>query len=249
MTNNTVASIDYADPMQLMSVFYQKIVELKNWIEAGDLSVQVAEQLQLKREPSNEEIAEAISLRLQHWIEKTRLQASKVLTDREAQRIDEALYVMAVLADELFIIELNWPGQKHWEMVLLEQQVFNTCFAGEKFFYGIQRLLQKRTLDSQQQQLVAVYLFSLRLGFAGRFREQPKKLNHFRQQLFKRISHLKSDQTRICEQGYRHIKSSREEQRLAPLTNWYRTMALGSIVYAALSWGVWWSLVGHWGTS
>ena len=142
--------------MQLMSRFYQLVGEIKGWIQRGELVDQVAEQLKLKGVPSDEEVAEATSLRLQRWIDQTRLRARKVLTERECTRVNEALFVMAALVDELFLLELEWPGRKHWQTVLLEEKVFCSSFAGERFFSRAARLLNERTLDAQQQKLVAL---------------------------------------------------------------------------------------------
>lgn len=238
---------DPGNPMIMMSRFYQEVVEIKRWIEQGKLSAEVAEQLRITRAPSDEEIAEVISLRLQRWLEQARLQLDKVLTDREMTRINEAIFVMAALADELFVIELDWPGKSHWQSVLLEERLFNSSFAGERFFLGVTRLLQQRTLDKQQQQLAAVYLLALRLGFRGRYREQTQRLSYFRQQLFKRINTTGiEDSEPLTGQAYNHRLVSWQEQRLAPLTNWYRVMALGGIAYLIVGWGIWLTFTGNW---
>ncbi len=246
--NTPSAAAAYSDPIQLMSRFYQQVVEIKRWIETGKLASKVAQQLKLSRAPTDEEMAEAISLRLQRWIEQTRLNAGKLLTDRECNLMEEALFVMAALADELFIMELNWPGRDHWEMVLLEEKVFHSCYAGEQFFTGVAGLLNERALDPQQQKLAAVYLLALRLGFAGRFRDKPQKLAYFRQQLFKRLSVGGQDSdTPVCPQAYEYVMASWQEQRLAPLAGWYRVMALGALAYLSVGGGIWLLLKGSWG--
>ncbi len=245
---SSAVAINYADPIQLMSVFYKQIVEVKRCIEKGTLIHQVSMQLKLGRDPTKEEVAEAISLRLQNWMEHIRVQAKKVLTDREYECIDQALYAMAALADELFIIEIEWVGNEHWEQVLLEQKLYGTSFAGETIFNRIKTILNKRTLDPQHQKLVAVYLFALRLGFAGRYREEAPRLNYLREQLYKRIGAPLDQDVKVCTQAYQQLKAAREEQRLAPLTTWYRNIVLCAMGYALLSWGVWFSLSGHWGS-
>jgi type VI secretion system protein ImpK len=237
---NHTEDIAYDDPVQLMSQFYQQMVDIKRCIQRGDLSEQVAQQLALSRAPTQEEIAEAVSLRLRRWVEKTRLTASKLLTQRECSRIDEALYVMTALADELFILVLDWPGRGHWEHVLLEENVFGSSYAGEQFFRGAIRLLEERTLDLQQQKLVSVYLLALHLGFRGRLRDDPEKLDYLRQQLFKRISvTAREGSEQISPQPYRHVLTSSLEQRLAPQARWTRLMVLGAMAYLGIGWVLW----------
>mgnify|MGYP002700320781 CR=1 FL=1 len=238
---------DYADPVQLMNHFYQRIVEVKQWIYEGTLSDHVAAQLNLTRSPSDEEVSEVISLRLERWVEQVRLKVSNVFTEQECRQINEALFVMVALADELFIMQIHWSGREHWHNFLLEEKIYQSCFAGERFFSAAAKLLTKRTLDTQERKLAAVYLFALRLGFSGRYRDQPKRLNHVRQELFKRLNSTYHDaDLPVCPQAYQHLLSSWQEQRLAPLAGWYKVIALGSLGYLLIGLAVWYGFAGNW---
>lgn len=235
------------NPMVVMNRFYQQIVEIKRWIETGRLPEEVSQQLRLGRAPTEQEMAEAVSLRLQRWIEQVRLRMRRKLTEREAERVEDALYAVTALADELFIMELEWPARECWESVLLEDRLFKSSFAGERFFDKANRLLLERTLDPQQQQLAAVYLMALRLGFAGRYRGDPDSLARFRQKLFKRISSTQGNgQLPLYAQAYEHVLASWEEQRLAPLDAWYRITAIAVLAYLVLSYGIWLATTGYW---
>ena len=44
--------------------------------------------------------------------------------------LDKACFAMVSLADELLIMDLDWPGKTHWHQVLLEQQHYQSCSAG-----------------------------------------------------------------------------------------------------------------------
>ena len=236
-----------ADPLQVLNNFYRQIVLIKQSLEQHDLEDEVAQHLKINRPPTEEEMAEVISSRLQRWIEKKRTISRKVMTEKDYERVDETLYVAAALADELFILEIDWPGRRFWHSVLLEERVFQSCYAGEQFYLGIASLLNKRILDEQERSLLAVYFLALRLGFSGRYRDNPKKLHYVRQQLFKRINNgAADDQGVVCSQPYNHQFASLQEQRLAPLTRWKRTVVQASLAYIVVAWLVWQVSKGTW---
>lgn len=234
-----------SDPVRLMSHFYQQVVTIKQELESRELQENISRELKINRPPSDEEVAEAVALRLQRWVERCSKQLRQVLTDREYRLVRQALFVMVALADELFIFNIDWPGRSLWQELPLEQRIFRSSYAGERFFSGVAALLRLRSWDNQQQNLAAVYLFAMRLGFCGCFRDQPKRLAYVRQQLYKRIR--SSDELEVvCPSAYLNVLSSSEERRLAPLDGWYRLMALATIGYLAGSWGLWWMLQGSW---
>jgi type VI secretion system protein ImpK len=95
----------------------------------------------------------------------------------------EAQYVMAALADEIFL-HLDWEGKQSWP--LLESRLFQTHIAGEEVFARIDRLLMRR--DPFYLDLAAVYFMALSLGFQGKYRgvEDHPPLE-YRRQLFRMI--------------------------------------------------------------
>ncbi|ASP39829.1 hypothetical protein CHH28_14610 [Bacterioplanes sanyensis] len=233
------------DPVRLMSHFYQHVVTIKQGLESGELEDDISQQLKLNRTPSDEELADAIANRLQRWIERCAKQLRKQLTEREYRLVFEAMFVMVALVDELLIFNIDWRGRHIWQNTPLEVRIFRSSYAGERFFAGVARLLKQRSWDSQQQNLAAVYLFAMRLGFCGCFRDQPKKLQHVRLQLYKRIS-TSGQLQQLCPGAYQNVLSASEEKRLAPLGAWYRLMALGLITYLGVSWGIWLAVKGTW---
>lgn len=96
----------------------------------------------------------------------------------------EAQYIMAALADEIFLGLSMWDGRHYWEMNLLEQRLFGTHVAGEKFFKNLDSFL---TLNEPlRKDLGFLYLTALGLGFRGQFRgENDKgKLADYKEKLF-----------------------------------------------------------------
>ncbi len=245
MADSSVNACDSSDPMRLMSHFYQQVVAIKQGLQSGDLEQAVSHQLQINRPPTGEELAEAVAQRLQRWVERCSRQLQKVLTDREFRLVQQALFVMVALADELLIFNVPWSGRDSWQQTPLEMRIFRSCYAGERFFAGVASLLKLRSWDPQQQNLAAVYLLAMRLGFEGCFRDQPKRLDFVRQQLYKRIR-SQSELGRICPEAYNNVLAASEERRLAPLDRWYRLLALGAIAYLSVGLGIWLTFKGGW---
>jgi type VI secretion system protein ImpK len=95
----------------------------------------------------------------------------------------EAQYVMAALADEVFL-HLDWEGKSTWP--LLESRLFESHYAGEEIFDRLDRLLQRR--DPFYLDLAAVYFMALSLGFQGKYRgHDDRERLEYRRQLFKQI--------------------------------------------------------------
>jgi type VI secretion system protein ImpK len=80
--------------------------------------------------------------------------------------LEEAQYVMAATADELFI-GLDWEGTDAWTARPLEVELFGTRRAGEEIFARIDRLVDG--LGPVNTEMAAVYLTALEHGFKGKF--------------------------------------------------------------------------------
>lgn len=96
----------------------------------------------------------------------------------------EAQYVMAALADEIFLTA-DWEGRQSWP--LLESRLFGTQIAGEAVFQRLDKLLQRR--DPFYLDLAGVYFMALSLGFQGKFRgdQDLEPLFQYRRMLFTMI--------------------------------------------------------------
>ncbi len=81
-------------------------------------------------------------------------------------QFDEAQYVMAATADELFI-GLNWDGADDWRLHPLEAELFGTRRAGQEIFARVERLIDGS--NPFNAEMAAVYLTALELGFKGTF--------------------------------------------------------------------------------
>ncbi len=95
----------------------------------------------------------------------------------------EAQYVMAALADEVFLGP-DWKGREAWNDNLLEFRLFGTYNAGDLFFEKTEKLLKDR--DPAYAEIACVYLLALSLGFRGKYKDKDDsgQLEFFRRQLF-----------------------------------------------------------------
>jgi len=95
----------------------------------------------------------------------------------------EAQYVMAALADEVFL-GLDWKAREAWNDSLMEFRLFGTYNAGDMFFEKTEKLLKDR--DPAYAEIACIYLLALSLGFRGKYKDKDDggHLEFCRRQLF-----------------------------------------------------------------
>jgi type VI secretion system protein ImpK len=98
-------------------------------------------------------------------------------------------YVLAALADEVFLQELEWPGRPHWDGLLLEERLYGTRIAGERLF-ELAAILIAGNAAGQDDLLVAL-MQALALGFRGRYRggNDRGEIRRLRRQLYQLALH------------------------------------------------------------
>lgn len=155
----------------------------------------------------------------------------------------EAQYVMAALADEVFL-NLHWEGRNSWP--LLEARLFQTHYAGEALFQRLDRLLQRR--DPFYTDLAAVYFMALSLDFKGKYRDNDPsgRLEHYRQQLFamiyRRNPQLFSSNTPLFPQALQHTLDEGPGRRLPDRRVWLGLTAGVIVAWLAISGWTWTAL-------
>jgi type VI secretion system protein ImpK len=147
----------------------------------------------------------------------------------------EAQYVMAALADEIFL-HLEWEGKTTWP--LLEARLFQTHVAGEEIFARVDRLLQRR--DPFYLDLAAVYFMSLSMGFQGKYRGlDNRECLEYRRQLFRMIYRrdpkLFTSTGPLFPQAYQHTLDKMEVKRLPAQWTWLWLIAMVFVVWAGAS--------------
>lgn len=152
----------------------------------------------------------------------------------------EAQYVMAALADEIFL-HLEWEGRESWP--LLESRLFQSHMAGEIIFQRLERLLQRR--DPFYLDLASVYFMALSLGFQGKYRgsDDPTRLAHYRRQLFAMIygrhPKLFTENTSLFPEAYQNTIVKGAARKLPDQRIWLALVGIVLVVWLAASQLAW----------
>ncbi len=246
--------------------FYTEVVKLKRallmqspLVKRGD-DIEPGEEIE--QDKSKNHILETLSPgevsdRLQTFMNRQYMLAKQDFVEKEMKVLSEAQYVMVALIDEIFLFELKWGGKKEWDNHLLEEGIFQTRGAGERFFHNLDNLLKKRRLDQLHLELAGVYLMALKLGFQGKYRysiinfagkeksdlvqserEKEKKLDDYRKKLWEFI---RTGSSRSWQEGailfpnaYSHNLENKEEKSIQTTIPWI----LGSIGMFIVLWCV-----------
>ena len=195
----------------------------------------------------NIELCQNIQRHLRLYLEEQALKVTYQLGEYAQSNFKEAMYLMTIMADEVFLT-LNWPGQDHWKKNLLETQLFQTQVAGEMFFERLEGLLQSS--NPAKHDLGAVYLLVLGLGFRGKYRDNDDdgKLDWYKKQLFHMINHRRSDlyqtsRKHLVNAGYEHNVTLPLSKGLPDVRSWVYTI-LGVVgVYVFVTYILWYKVV------
>ncbi len=186
--------------------------------------------------------ASTVSQRLHELLERQAREAGRRGGEPGAAFYREAQYVMAALADEVFL-NMDWAGKEAWESNLLETRLFGSHMAGELFFVRLDELLKDR--DAVYRDVAAVYLMALCLGFEGKYRgtRSREELDDRRRRLFafvfKRQPSLLKGERRLFPQAYEHTVQEKSAVRLPHTGRWMAALAVVSLFYLLVSHGLW----------
>lgn len=163
-----------------------------------------------------------------------------------AEVFREAQYVMAALADEIFL-HLDWEGREAWRANLLEEKLFQSHRAGEVVFQRIDRILRSR--DPIETELAKVYLFALGLGFQGRFRGPggAERIDAYRRQLYAFVINEDPDARKtpkpLFPEAYASTLDLGESRRLPYVRRWVGAAVLLLLIWITVSHQIWRGLV------
>jgi len=154
----------------------------------------------------------------------------------------EAQYVMAALADEIFL-NTQWSGRDYWTNHLLESHFFNTNIAGEEVFRRAEKLLREPERGFSDS--YTVYLLALSLGFRGKYRDREDggRIDEMRRRLFIRVYHRKpqlcGDGRRLFTDCYDHTLDLGVAKKMPSPGRWFLALAAAVVVWLAISTLVW----------
>lgn len=178
--------------------------------------------------------AEEAVQRLQSLLEMQALEAGHQGGEFGVLFYKEAQYVMAALADEIFVT-LDWTGRKYWRADLLETRLFGTYNAGDVFYQRLDKLLQSG--DRVQADIAIVYLLALTMGFRGRLvgKDDGNRIVDYKKKLYYyiyRTSPVLADPThRLVPSAYQQNTVNLTARLLPSPSRWAWGVALAMGLY------------------
>lgn len=234
-------AIEYGESFLLTQFreFYSEVIRLKRTVESGAWAF-AASDGSGESDPARN--VNAIWQRLQSLLEQQDIAAVRRGGEYWSAMYQEAQYVMAALADEVFL-HLDWEGREVWSSNLLESQFFSSHSAGEVFFEKLDRLLESGGLD--QTELAKVYLMALALGFQGKYRGAGDggELHAYRRKVFSFISRrdpdILNESKSLFPDAYAHTLDAGRGRRLPDARRWMVALALAALIWIVVGHGLW----------
>jgi type VI secretion system protein ImpK len=219
--------------------FYRELVHLKQRV-SRESSIYVEGQ---KDAAEEEWSPSAVWQRLLSVLERQALVSRRKGGEFGEQFYREAQYVMAALADDVFL-HLSWSGKESWNSNLLETKLFRSHHAGEAIFKRLDQVLAGR--DPLHVDLAKLYLLSLGLGFQGKFRglpDGPRQLAAYKQEILEFISErdakFRASSTRIFPEAYASTIDQGPARKLPYLEKWLLAYPVVIAIWILAGWMTW----------
>lgn len=174
-------------------------------------------------------------------LERQGLEARQKGGDYGARYYEEAQYVMAALADDVFIA-MDWAGAAAWSVSPLEYRLFGSKLAGVEFYRRLDRLLEHR--DSARTELAAVFLLGISLGFQGKFRGRDDRgaLQRYRERLYNFIynrSPRPGGGDLLFPEAYSMTVAEGDVRNLPAVRRWFKALAVIVVLLLGVSHFLW----------
>ena len=161
--------------------------------------------------------------------------------DYWAGMYEQSQYVMAALADEIFL-HMEWEGKDEWRENLLEYNLFGSKVAGEKFFKDLDKLLSDG--NPALLEMATVYHQALSLGFQGQYRGgDGVKLDFYRKRLhifiFQRDATWLDETPTLFPDAHKHLLAGGAGEKLPYLGRWIFIIVVLIAVYIGISDYIW----------
>ncbi|MBA3774463.1 MAG: DotU family type IV/VI secretion system protein [Ramlibacter sp.] len=229
----------------LFADFYEEVARIKQHSLAGTLPDYLADGAHKPATP--QEQARAVSARLAGLLLEQNRRMRQHGTQAQLRLHGVASYVMAALADEIFIFELDWAARQAWLSALLEHRLFGSRLAGRRFFEQAEQILATNTREVLQCDLASCFLLAVQLGFKGMNRgaQGAPKLDALRQRLWRFVNGSSPAEYApvLFPQAYAHTVVSLRDERIAPIAPWLRAAGWWSAGFLAVSSILWLWLV------
>jgi type VI secretion system protein ImpK len=214
--------------------FYREVIRLKQMVEAGTWHAPPVPGADAAPAEGSK-VGVRVWQRLVSVLETQALNAGRSAGAYGAELYKEAQYVMAGLADEVFL-RLDWEGREAWQGNLIEARLFQSHSAGEVLYQRLEGLLARR--DPVWAEVAKVYLMALSLGFRGKYWgvDDAGQIDAYRRQLFtfifQRRPELQTSSRPLFEAAYQHTLVEGRGERLPSSRPW--TIALVLVIVGFL---------------
>jgi type VI secretion system protein ImpK len=240
--STVIASGDYRSSFVLSHFhdFYAEVMRLKTMIRSG--AWVFAPDGELSGEEGEDRSANAVAARISAIIEKQAMDAERTGGDFGSGFFREAQYVMAAMADEVFLT-MDWEGRESWQSNLVETRLFGTHAAGQVFFEKLERLLDSR--DPAHSEVGVLYLLALALGFRGKYRGQEDggAIDRYKRKLFSFVARRDPDLYRSARRlfplTYAHTLDQGKSRLLPSSLKWWLLAGFIFILLLILQHGIW----------
>jgi type VI secretion system protein ImpK len=222
--------------------FYREVSRTRHAAAQGRLAA-CLDAARGKDRSSPEALAARLRTHLAHALDGLERRWLVHATRDEREAFEIARYAMVALVDDLFIFDVDWPGARVWPRQPLEHAVFGTAIAGRRFYTLLDELIARRAFAAHHEELAAVFLTALHLGFQGQYRGasgQPARARYR-----ERLADLAGAQPlevrglAACPQAYAHTLTQSADQRLAPVARWQRIGGLALAGYLVVTSAAW----------
>jgi type VI secretion system protein ImpK len=225
------AARDRIDLVRYATDFYQEVVRIRRMIEQAAARSAMPDGAEDARLPD----PEALLQRLQAVLDSQAVEVGRTGVDFLIADYREVQYVLAALADDIFLHDVTWGGRDVWNHNILEYRLFRSRVAGARVFETIAAVV--RSGDGRRIAVAEVYLMALHLGFKGRFRESTDDapLREYMRQLFifveGRPPELDGPERLLIPDAYAHTVADQSDRRMGLTLDW--PWVAGGIVAAA----------------
>jgi type VI secretion system protein ImpK len=221
--------------------FYNEIMLQKKKAAAYASVPLAAHPADTAAEPGGAADMHPIGTTLLNVLEKQVLQTRSLSGEFGVSYYRQAQYVMAALADEIFL-NMQWSGREQWNANLLEFKLFKTSAAGEQFFTRLEKILKDR--DVGDKELASIYFLALAMGFKGKFRDtnEQGRLDYYRRQLYSFVFQKEPDletQPYWFDQAYAATLVEGAGGKMPYLRWWIGALVMMVLAFLAVSHAVW----------
>lgn len=223
--------------------FYAKLSDLGGDIEADPWRFSKrAGDTPEERGAARQQAVSRVRTHLRSALEEQAAELAYLQATDGGRRLAEAQYVMAALADEVFV-NLEWEGRELWARQLLEAHMFGSHVSGERLFERAEALMNQG--EDADWELAFIYLSAISLGFLGKYRgvADDGSLQRLRRRLLAFVTRgrgaLGDNGDPLFPETMEYTLESTEELRLPPVRRWATILAVLLVAFVALSHVLW----------